>query len=418
MRRVDVILLVLIALVGSTDWNISLNRPVFGQELMEVKALCSPTWQSGLPETFQGAIYRVRTPNEGYEVYQLEKTTSAGMTLIDIAMPPELFGDVFPSEISPDGQYILFLPTAESTPLAVWSVSMNQFVIYNLSLEEAAYLYAESTPIWRQLRKVDWISSDQFVVRHFDLDNEFFLDVLSEQRFTVIESPLQIVADPIETTVYPPLEFPTQARLNTKSLSPQKTYTELLFNQVIRGSGQVLLRFEIYLTETMQMVAAFTSDAANVLVSQPLWTADEQILFLEYKQNNRWRMSEVNVSGGFIETHTLSTLLLQQFGEIVDGGRLHEEIDEHFQRLIFTFDTQSNTPYIGSYNYGTGDVTAICRESAANLATINPSIAYIAMSADEEFIGYYDNGFLHFFSTVSGERYISDGLGFVGWLDH
>ncbi|MCB9454293.1 MAG: hypothetical protein H6672_22900, partial [Anaerolineaceae bacterium] len=145
-----------------------------------VDVRCAGDIVAGLPPDFAGTIYRVLTsyPYKGYQWngrWELEAITAQGRVLTDIPVPPELNLTIAPVEISPDGRYIVFEPVAEGTALAVWDRVSNAMTSLDMPTETADYLKAGADTNWRIRRKIDWISPEQFVIRFFDLENNFFL---------------------------------------------------------------------------------------------------------------------------------------------------------------------------------------------------------------------------------------------------
>ncbi|MCA9913364.1 MAG: hypothetical protein KC496_08435, partial [Anaerolineae bacterium] len=188
-KRTRVSLHILVGLLALALW---LPSNTHAQSAIQVDVRCAGDIVAGLPPDFAGTIYQVLTPYQGDGRWVLEAITAQGRVLMDIPVPPELNLTIAPVEISPDGRYIVFQPVAEGTALAVWDRVSNAMTSLNVSTETADYLKTGGNPNWRQRRKMGWIGPDQFVIRFFDFENNFFLSQLAEQVFTVTQNPLAL----------------------------------------------------------------------------------------------------------------------------------------------------------------------------------------------------------------------------------
>lgn len=390
---------------------------VIAQQPVDVQVLCTDDWISGYPPAFEGTIYRVRTPEEDYASYQLERITASVTEVLDMTIPVELYGRVFPVDLSPDGNYIVFQPKASDAPLAVWDVENNGFATYPLSSEEASY-FPQSRPNWLQRQKIDWISADQFIVRIFDLDHVFH-SLLAQQTYRVMRDPLQIVQEDERSIPYLPLPFPenTEPTGRAYTLSPQGTYTQLQFDEVIRGSRETRIRHQIYDTSSIQLVADYQS-TEQVGLGFTYWSPDESRMFLEYGTADRGpQIREVDVTAGFQTLPGFEEALLTFFGDDLYIRGIHPEFAPLHSHLLFTFGTSERIPHVATYNYESRKLTVVCISYQQGPVPIYQDLSYAIWGADERFIGYYDNGFIYLFDTVTGDRYTVDGIGYVGWVN-
>ncbi len=383
---------------------------------IQVDVRCAGDLMEGLPPNFGGTIYSLLTPYSGYATWQLEAISATETQLTNIPVPQALFEAITPVEMSPDSRYLLFGPVRLGTSLAVWDTVSNEFKSLELPEETVFYLDSSTDSNWRQQRKIDWISPDQFVIRYFDLENNFFLNQLAEQIFTVMQNPLIIVAGQQQTIEYPALPFRRDDYENTISYSPQNTYVQASYwDELLRWPD---LRFQIYATQTLELVADFNSTETFVL-SAPQWSYDESVLFLQYRPEIGrlpW-ITEIDVGAGFQESPDLLNTLLQTFGSDFRLSGLGSDPSPNSPHLLFTMTSSDLMPYAVVYDYEAHTLKAVCRGATASEANITGSHSYPVWGPDEDIIGFYDAGNLYLFDTVSGQSYYKSVYPFVGWIE-
>ncbi len=81
---------------------------VRSQSPISVQTTCTDEWIQSQPLNFSGVMYRVLTPQEGYSTYQLERSTATGIEITDINIAETLFGKIYPTAVSPNGDYIVW----------------------------------------------------------------------------------------------------------------------------------------------------------------------------------------------------------------------------------------------------------------------------------------------------------------------
>ncbi len=396
---------------------LSFLRSVDAQRDIEVDVRCAGALVEGLPPDFDGTIYRVLTPYPyaGNGRWELEAITAQGSILTDIPVPDELNLTISPVEISPDGRYVVFQPVAEGTALAVWDRVSNELASLVIPAETADYLNAE-TSNFRQQMKIDWLTSDQFVIRFFNLENNFFLSLMADQVFTVTRNPLVIVAGDRQTIDYQALPFPRDDYKNTISFSPQRTYIQASFEDEL--VPWLDFRYQIYDTETLALVVDFNS-TESFWLSPPVWSYDESVLFLVYSPEIGrlpW-ITEINVAAGFQESPDLRDTLIEIFGSDFSISGLGSPVSSNSPRLLMTIDASDLVPYAVVYDYEARTLKAVCRGASAAEASITGSLSYPVWGPDENLIGFYDSGNLRLFDLATGQSYYKSVFPFVGWIE-
>lgn len=384
-----------------------------------VQVFCdADEFSNPLPDPLPGTVFNVLRPNETRTDYQLRRTTQNSTETTTIPVPPELIGKLTYSDVSPDGRYVTLIPYGIDGALVVWKIDTNELAIFPLSLSDREYLDAEPYPIQRFIQELDWLDNQRMVLRYFDLEYPWFDYLIAQKVFTVIDEPFQIIEGERVDIPVLPLDAPIGDTYIAPVFSPQGNYVTVASRHTTEdftyGS-----RFQIYDVNTLQMVAEFESHADRGLSRIPLWTFDENYLFLDFTLKNNPPLGEtqliqVNVGQGFQEGFDLFATLEEFFGQKVSYSmptNPHILSPSGNILVIHVHAHENDQDYVVAYSLVTGEIRVICDDGFPD-----PQTNYPVWSPDERYFGYWGGG-IRLFDLTNGQRYGIDGEGFVGWVD-
>jgi len=375
---------------------------------------------SRFPDPFPGTVFNVLRPNETRTDYQLRRTTQSSTETIPIPIPSDLIGKLTYSHVSPDGRYVTLTPIEIGVPLVVWKIDTDELATVPLSDSDVQYLLTDSLPESRQLQKIMWSDNQHMVMHYFDLDYVWFDYLIAEKQFTVIDEPFQIIEGTQTEIAYPPIDAPAENTDVGKVFSPQGNYVTIASSQ--RNEDFTFgRRFQIYDTNTFQLVADFQSNPNRVLGGAPLWTPDESSLFLWNRLPNspylnKSEITQIIVGQNFRENRELFNTLESFWGSDIKISGLSLNLAMAMSPsgnnlVLHLYVAEQNQYHVIAFNLKTGEIVAKCDETHPD-----SSLSYLLWSPDERYFGYW-GGNIRLFDLTNGVRYGMDGEGFVGWVD-
>jgi hypothetical protein len=72
---------------------------------------------------------------------------------------------------------------------------------------------------------------------------------------------------------------------------------------------------------------------------------------------------------------------------------------------------QTQLEYLVIYQTDTGEITAICDDGE-----IQPQYYFPVWGPNDDYFGYWNNGWVIAYDVNTGQGYRTDGIGFVGWI--
>lgn len=362
---------------------------------------------------FPGVSYRVLLEEAPQTLYQLERVTPQGTDQQVIPLHETVTRKVYPLSVSPDGRYLVFAPREHNIPLVIWKVDTGEIAELPLSEADIDYLNLGANSVESQRNKLRWTDNTHLLLRYFDLDYQWFNFLLAEKLLTVIDTPFEIEEGVRTEVVYPDLPLPPHSSFGKPIFSPNRSYVTLV-------SLYLYTRLQIYdnRTQPPNLIIDLESDNTRGILSNPIWTPNEKTFFANYRITSssevKFGVARADADQNFQLSDSLQPLLEANLG--TGTTLIHPfitSINSNGTKLVTrVFVPQESQEYLVVYHINTGDVTAICDDGEMT------KLWYPIWGPNDEYFGFWDNGWVIAYHLETGEGYRMNGIGFVGWTEN
>ena len=212
---------------------------------------------------------------------------------------------------------------------------------------------------------------------------------------------------------YPTLRVPEPSSFPGPTFSPQRSFVTLV-------TAYQYERFQIYDMRSGQpvLVTDLQSDESKGIVWEPYWLPDESQFFmaawdLSISKRERLTIRQINVDQGFQISSGLWDTLESTFdADVMLELGFAPQVSTDGTKIAFRVHVYGGQEYVVVYHPTTDSVTAICDDGEIVL-----SHAYPIWGPDDNYFGYWANGWVIAYDLTTGQAYQIDGIGFLGWIE-
>lgn len=380
-----------------------------------IQILCDTTFERYQTiRPLPGTVYRALLTEDRLPTYEIERINQGETQVLEIPLPPELVGNVYPEIVSPGGRYLVLSPLDPAIPLVIWKIGTAELATVLLPDTDVEYLTTYIESVSRRHKVLTWEDDSHILIQYFDLEYSYYDHVLAEKMLTIIDTPFQIVDEGWVYIPYPVLNAPEPSSFPRPSFSPQRSFVTLVTSYLDN-------RFQVYDMRSGQPVLAadLQSDETSGVVGEPFWMPDESQFFMatwdrSISARDRLTLRQVYVEQGFQVSRDLWETLESTFdADVMLELGFEPAISTDGTRVAFRANVVGDQPqYIIVYQPETNSITAICDESYWSLLNFYP-----IWGPDNNYFGYWANGWVITYDLTTGRGYQMDGIGFLSWIE-